>query len=59
MVVHNKLGGDIAKTADTNGPEGYPIPYDTMLSNKSWGKEGKNRGTFNVMVFVFPSNGYM
>jgi len=29
-----------------------------VFSNKSWEKE-KERGTFGVMVFVFPSNRYM
>jgi len=30
--VHGKLGGDMAGTADPNGPKGYSIPYDLMLS---------------------------
>jgi len=30
--VHKKLGGDTAGTADPNGPKGYSIPYDIMLS---------------------------
>ena len=29
---HKKLGGDTARTADTNWPKGYSIPYDVMLS---------------------------
>ena len=32
LVVHKKLGGDTAGTADPNGPKGYSIPYDVMLS---------------------------
>jgi len=37
--VHKKLGGDTAETADCRLSKGYPIAYDVMLSNKSWGKK--------------------
>jgi len=30
---HKKLGRDTSKTADSNWPKGYSIPYDVMLSN--------------------------
>jgi len=32
LMLHGKLGGDTARTADPNWPKGYPMPYDTMLS---------------------------
>jgi len=35
--VGKKKGADTSGTADPKWPNGYPIPYDTMLSNKSWG----------------------
>ena len=35
--VGRRLGKDIAGTADLNSPNGYSIPYDVMLSNKTWG----------------------
>lgn len=34
-MVHRKLRVDPARTAE---PKGYPIPYGSVLSNKSWGK---------------------
>ena len=42
--MHKKLGGDTSGTADPNCPKGYSMPYDVMLSNKSWGKEGGRGG---------------
>jgi len=35
--VHKKLGEDTARTAGPNWPEGYPIPYDVTLNNKTGG----------------------
>ena len=35
--VHKKLGGGTAETADLTWPQGYSIPYDIVLSNKSRG----------------------
>ena len=55
--MHKKLGGRTAGTADPNRPKGYHIPYNIMLSNKSWGKKEEG-GMLGVMVFVFPSNHY-
>jgi len=37
--VRKELGGDTAGPADPSRPKGCPIPCDTMLSNKSWGKK--------------------
>jgi len=37
--VPKKLGGDTAGAAVLNWPEGYPRPYDVILSHKSWGKK--------------------
>lgn len=45
-----KLQGDTARTADFSWPKVYSIPYDFILSNKSWEK--------GIMVFVFSSNSY-
>jgi len=33
------------------------MPYDLVLGNKTRGKE--EEGALGVVVFVFPSNGYM
>lgn len=38
--VGKMLGGDTAGTADPNGPKGYPIPHNVVLSNKSYGAGG-------------------
>lgn len=55
------LGEDTDRTAETNYPKGYSVPYDLMLSNKNSGKRGAGRGgdTFMVMAHAFPSNHYM
>lgn len=42
-----KLGGDPARTANVNLPQGYSILYHGMLSNKIWG-----RGRYSL-VFGF------
>jgi len=57
--VYKTLGRDTAGTADPNPniPKGYSIPYDIMLSDKSWGKK-KERWTCRVIAFVFPCNHY-
>jgi len=55
--VHANLAGDTARTAETNRPNEYSVPYDVMLSICTWWE--KEEGTFGVMVFVFPSNHYM
>lgn len=34
--VGKKLRWDIAGTADPDHPKSYPIPYNTMFTNKSW-----------------------
>ncbi|KAK4831831.1 hypothetical protein QYF61_019589, partial [Mycteria americana] len=36
-MVHKKLGGGTARTADPNWPKGYSIPYDVMLSIETGG----------------------
>lgn len=33
--MHQRLGGVTARTADTKGPQGCPIPCGSILSNKS------------------------
>lgn len=33
-------GDDTARTFDSNGQKGYSMPYDIMLTSRSWGKEG-------------------
>ena len=44
--VHKKSGGDTAGAVpdqagtDPNWPKAYSVPYSTVLSNKSWDKEG-------------------
>lgn len=44
--MHKMLGGDTTRIADPNWPKTYPILYEVMLSNKSWGK-GRGRGRRN------------
>ena len=39
--MHKKLGGETAGTAHPSGPEGYSMPCDIMLSNKTRGKAGQ------------------
>lgn len=43
LMVHRKLRGDTARTAE---PKGYPIPYGAVLSNKSWGE--RKRGEVRI-----------
>lgn len=33
-----RFQGDMAGTADHYWPTGYPVPYDALLRNKTWGK---------------------
>ena len=56
LEVNNLLGGDRTRTAAPRLAKG--IPYDAVLSNKSWG-ERRRRGTFGVMAFVFLRHCYM
>lgn len=37
LEVHRRLGGGTAETADPNGPKGYSLPHETVISNKNWG----------------------
>lgn len=41
--VGKNLGGDTARTTDSNRPKGYSIPYKIMLSNKKMGV-GEEKG---------------
>ena len=36
------LGGNTAKTADSNYPKGYSTPYNITLSNKTWKDQFSN-----------------
>mgnify|MGYP001854282501 CR=1 FL=1 len=36
-------------TADLDRPEGCPIPYGTLLSNKNWSKDGGKRAMLGAM----------
>lgn len=49
--MHKKLGEDTGETRDIVWSEGYPMPYDSVLSDKE--KEGEE-GKFRLMLFVFP-----
>lgn len=53
--MHKKLGKDTAETADSCWPKGYPTPYGPCSACKdgAWRKKG---GTFEMMMFVLPSN---
>lgn len=53
-VVHYKLRGDTAETADPKWPKGYSRPQDMMLSIQSW--EEEQGQTYGVRVFVSPSH---
>lgn len=55
--VHKDPGGGTARTADSDWPEGYLIPYGIMLSNDTAVKK-EELGTFVVMTFVFLRNHY-
>lgn len=37
--MHKKTGEDTDETRDINWSEGYPMPYDAVLSDESWEKE--------------------
>jgi len=56
--VHRRLGGDTARTANPNGPKGYPMPYGVVLTAYKAGGRRRKRGTSGVMVSVLPSNRY-
>ena len=53
---HSTVGGDTARTGDPNRPKGYSIAWEGMLSISTGGKKQEGAGTYNIMVFVFPSN---
>ena len=38
--MHRNMEEDRTRTAGPDGPKGYFIPCDIVLSNKIWGKEG-------------------
>jgi len=56
--MYSEMGGNTARTDDPDWPNGCPIPYGVMLSNKSWGNGGRRKRTFRLMVFVLPRNHY-
>lgn len=37
LKMHRELGGDRTRTTDPKRPNGYPILYDVMWNNKSYG----------------------
>lgn len=47
--VHKKLGRDALGTAD---PKGYPLPFDIILSNKSWRKKGGSSEFWHLLSQV-------
>lgn len=51
--IHEKLEGDITSAGDSNWPKGYSTPYGITLNKKTGGKK-EEKGTFAVMIFVFP-----
>lgn len=58
VVVCKMLGRNKGWRADPKWPKRYSIPCDLMFSIKSLKKEG-GRGTFGILVFVFPINCHM
>lgn len=44
MGEHKKLWGDTAGTADHNWPKGCFMPYDIVISNKSYRRKRKDGG---------------
>lgn len=56
--VHREMEGNTARTDDPDWPNGCPIPYGIMLSNKSWGNGGRRKRTFRLMMFILPRNHY-
>ncbi|KAK4823531.1 hypothetical protein QYF61_003040 [Mycteria americana] len=65
FIVHKKLGGDTARTADPNWPKGYSIPYGIMRSietGRSWpGHSDRCSGTgcasYRFLEYVYLGKG--
>lgn len=50
--MRKKMRVDPARTGDSKRPERYSIPFDIVLRNKGWGKEGRGMGMLSSQVNV-------